>query len=111
MCAAKSDWRRAEANRRTRIAREVPAHIREWLHRLTRVHALLKQAVNVYEAPAAVGGSSSVYGDTYAARAARGDQTLLYDFLTEAVDQLHAIRFDINTAIDAEKAAVVRVLR
>lgn len=104
MSAAKTDWRKAEANRRTRIAREVPAHVREWLHRIARVHAGLQGVVRVYEEPDRVGGSSSVHGDTYAARAARGDQTLLYDAIGEAVDQIEELRADIKAAIDAEQA-------
>lgn len=105
MSAAKPDWRKAEANRRTRIDREVPAQVREWLRRIARVHAVLQGAVTVYERPDRVGGSSSVHGDTYAARAARGDRTVLYDFLTEAIDQVQAIRADIKAAIDKQNAS------
>lgn len=105
MSVVKPDWRKAEANRRTRIDREVPAQVREWLHRITRVHAMLRGAVRVYEQPENVGGSSSVHGDTYAARAARGDRTVLYDFLSEAIDQVQAIRADIKAAIDKQNAS------
>lgn len=103
MSAVKPDWRKAEANRRTRIDPQTPAHIREWLHRIARVHAMLRGAVKVYEQPDRVGGSSSVHGDAYAARAARGDQTVLYDFLTEAIDQVQAIRADIAASIATEQ--------
>lgn len=94
-------WKRAEANRRTRISREVPVHLREWLHRVVRCHAHLLAVVRLYGNPSKAGGASSVHGDTYAARAARGDQTLLYDAVGITAEELLDVRREIEQRMDA----------
>lgn len=99
--SAEPAWKRAEANRRTRISREVPADLRQWLHRVVRCHAHLLAVVRLYGNPSQAGGSSSVHGDTYAARAARGDRTLLYDALGITADEILDVRREIEVQMDA----------
>lgn len=91
--------RTGEPGRRTRIAAEVDPQIRGWLHRFARVHAHLTTLVRLFGNPDRAGGQS-LHGDTYAARAARGDRTLLYDACTLAVDELAAIRAEIQSEMD-----------
>lgn len=99
--SAEPAWKRAEANRRTRISREVPVQLRDWLHRVVRCHAHLLAVVRLYGNPSKAGGSSSVHGDTYAARAARGDRTLLYDAVGITADELLDVRREIEREMDA----------
>ena len=54
----------------------------------------------MYGSPSRAGGQS-LQGETYAAKAARGDRTLLYDAITLSVDELVEIRDGIQTVIDA----------
>jgi hypothetical protein len=56
--------------------------------------------VRLYGSPDKAGGQS-LQGETYAARAARGDRTLLYDAITVTVEELLAVREEIQAVIDA----------
>jgi hypothetical protein len=56
--------------------------------------------VRLYGSPARAGGQS-LQGDTYAARAAAGDRTLLHEALTLAVDELTAIREEVEAQMAA----------
>ena len=51
--------------------------------------------VRLYGAPEKAGGQS-LQGDTYAARAASGDRTLLYESLTVALDEIGRIRDEVD---------------
>lgn len=73
--------------------------MRGWLHRVVHVHAHLLTIVRLYGRPERAGGQS-LQGETYAARAARGDRTLLQDCLTVAIDELTLIRVEVEAAID-----------
>jgi hypothetical protein len=90
----------AASNRRTRLDQDLPAELKEWLVRTTRVHAHLCAIVRLYGAPSKAGGQSNE-GEAYAARAARGDRTLLYDCLTVSRDELDEIREAIQKVMDA----------
>jgi hypothetical protein len=67
---------------------------------VARCHAHLCAIVRLYGDPSKAGGQSNA-GETYASRAARGDQTLLYDCITVTVDELVAVRDEIQARIDA----------
>jgi hypothetical protein len=56
--------------------------------------------VRLYGRPDRAGGQSN-QGETYAARAAAGDRTLLYDCLTVSRDELDAIRTEVEAAMNA----------
>lgn len=73
--------------------------MRGWLHRVVHVHAHLLTIVRLYGRPERAGGQS-LQGETYQARAARGDRTLLQDCLTGAIDELTLIRVEVEAAID-----------
>ena len=87
------------SNRRTRIDQTIDRRLKAWLHRVVHVHAHLLTIVRLYGRPERAGGQS-LAGDTYAARAARGDRTLLQDCLTVAIDELTLIRVEVEAAID-----------
>jgi hypothetical protein len=67
---------------------------------VARVHAHLCAIVRLYGNPSKAGGQSN-QGETYAARAARGDRTLLYDAVGLSIDELTEIREQIQAVIDA----------
>lgn len=69
---------------------------------MARVHAHLCAIVRLYGRPDRAGGQS-LQGETYAARAARGDRTLLYDCLTVSRDELDAIRIEVQQIMDAAR--------
>ena len=92
--------RSLEGNRRTRLDTGTCPRLAEWLRRVARVHAHLCAIVRLYGSPSRAGGQS-LQGETYAAKAARGDRTLLYDAITLSVDELVEIRDGIQTVIDA----------
>jgi hypothetical protein len=92
--------KKLEAGRRTRIAPGTCPRLKGWLHRSARVHAHLCAIIRLYGNPDKAGGQSN-QGETYAARAARGDRTLLYDAIGLSIDELVEIRDDIQAAIDA----------
>lgn len=56
--------------------------------------------MRLYGNPSKAGGQS-LQGETYAARAARGDRTLLYDAVGLSIDELGEIRHEIQVVIDA----------
>jgi len=58
--------------------RSAPPQIQGWLTRLTRIHAHARYIVRLFAHPEIAGGQS-LEGETYAARAARFDQTLIHD--------------------------------
>lgn len=89
-----------EAGRRTRIAAGTCPRLAGWLHRSARVHAHLCAIIRLYGNPSKAGGQSN-QGETYAARAARGDRTLLYDAIGLSIDELVEIRNEIQVVIDA----------
>lgn len=92
--------KKLEAGRRTRIVAGTCPRLKGWLHRSARVHAHLCAIIRLYGNPDKAGGQSN-QGETYAARAARGDRTLLYDAIGLSIDELVEIRNDIQAAIDA----------
>ena len=98
--AARGPARRAESGRRTRLRAGVHLQLAGWLHRTARVHAHLCAIVRLYGRPDRAGGQSN-QGETYAARAAAGDRTLLYDCLTVSRDELDAIRGEVEAAMEA----------
>lgn len=89
-----------ERNRRTRLEKGLPPELVNWLHRTVRVHAHLLAVVRLYGNPSKAGGQSGD-GDTYEARAARGDRTMLYDALSVARDELDAVREEVYRAMEA----------
>lgn len=89
-----------EHNRRTRLEKGLPEELVGWLHRTVRVHAHLLSIVRLYGNPSKAGGQSNE-GEAYAARAARGDRTMLYDALTVAREELDAIREQVHQVMEA----------
>lgn len=89
-----------ETGRRTRLRAGTCPELATWLHRVARVHAHLCAIVRLYGNPSKAGGQSN-QGETYAARAARGDRTLLYDAVGLSIDELTEIRDEIQRRIDA----------
>lgn len=89
-----------DAGRRTRLRPGTCPRLAGWLHRGARVHAHLCAIIRLYGDPSKAGGQSN-QGETYAARAARGDRTLLYDAIGLSIDELVEIRNEIQVAIDA----------
>lgn len=89
-----------DAGRRTRLRLGLCQRLAQWLRRTARVHAHLCAIVRLYGSPTRAGGQS-LQGDTYAARAAAGDRTLLHEALTLSIDELTAIREEL----EAEMAA------
>ena len=89
-----------EPGRRTRISAEVDPQLKAWLHKTVYVHAHLLTIVRLYGSPDRAGGRS-LAGETYQARASRGDKTLLHDCLTVAIEALTAIREDVGAAIES----------
>jgi hypothetical protein len=90
----------SEGHRRTRLEKGLPPELVGWLHRVVRVHAHLLAIVRLYGNPSKAGGQSNE-GEAYAARAARGDRTLLYDCLTVSRDELDEIREQVEAVMDA----------
>jgi hypothetical protein len=107
-----------EPNRRTRLRTDTAPQLRGWLHRCARMHAVLAATVRLYGRPDRAGGQSKE-GDTYAARVARGDVTILHDTLSNVLDEATAIRNEVESVINdveptphppgsREKVAVLR---
>lgn len=61
--------------------------------------------MRLYGSPARAGGQS-LQGETYAARAAAGDRTLLHEALTLALDELTAIREELEAQMAAAPPTV-----
>lgn len=101
-------------NRRSRFERKVPPRLRDWLIRATRIHAHICAVVRLYARP----GDADPDGDSYQSRAARCDQTLLFDAMRMAGDESHAIADEIYRHMEptgtvalpgtADKVAVMR---
>jgi hypothetical protein len=89
-----------EHNRRTRLEKGLLAELVGWLHRTVRVHAHLLSIVRLYGNPSKAGGQSNE-GEAYAARAARGDRTMLFDALTVAGDEIDAIREEVHRIMES----------
>jgi len=87
-------------NRRTRLEKGLPAELVGWLHRTVRVHAHLLSIVRLYGTPSRAGGQSNE-GEAYAARAARGDRTMLFDALTVAREEIDAVREEVHRAMES----------
>lgn len=83
-----------DRNRRTRITPTVDPEVKAWLRRIATSHAHLCYIVRLFGRPETAGGQS-LEGETYAARAARGDRTLLFDCVGYVGDELADIRADI----------------
>lgn len=90
-------------NRRTRLEAGLPPELVDLLHRTARVHAHLLNVIRLYGNPGKAGGQS-LEGDSYGARAARGDRTLLFDCLSVACDELGAIREEVWRAMESSPA-------
>lgn len=105
------------SNRRTRMTITADPQIKAWLRRTASCHAHLCYIVRLFGKPETAGGQS-LQGEDFAARAARGDRTLLYDAMGYVADQIGEIREEIaremrNTPPTAEApgtGAKVRVL-
>lgn len=104
---AKNQKRGGEKNRRTRLSRELSTTVRDWLIRTTRVHAHLCYMVRLFGRPETAGGQS-LDGEAYAARAARGDRTLLYDAFTFSIDELTTLRNEVAKEMDAAEPTAAR---
>jgi len=94
------------SNSRTRMSPTVDPQVKAWLRRTASCHAHLCWVVRLFGKPETAGGQS-LQGEDFAARAARGDRTLLFDALGCAADQIAEIREEIaremrNTPATAE---------
>jgi hypothetical protein len=92
--------RQWDPHRRTRVAAEVDPQIRGWLQRMARTHAHITTVVRLFGDPSRAGGQS-LQGETYAARAARGDRTLLFDCVGFVMDEMDELRREIMAEMDA----------
>jgi hypothetical protein len=90
----------SEPNRRTRLRSGLPKPVHNWLIRISRVHAHLCYTVRLFARPETAGGQS-LEGETYAARAARGDRTLIHDSCLLGRDELDAIVAEVQAVMDA----------
>lgn len=105
------------SHRRTRMTITADPQVKAWLRRTASCHAHLCYIVRLFGKPETAGGQS-LQGEDFAARAARGDRTLLYDAMGYVGDQIAEIREEIaremrNTPTTAEMpgtAAKVRVM-
>lgn len=92
-----------DQNRRTRIAPTVDPEVKAWLRRIAASHAHLCYIVRLFGRPDSAGGQS-LEGEAYAARAARGDRTLLFDALGYVDDEITDIRRDIARKMESAPA-------
>jgi len=79
--------------------RSAPPKIQVWLTRLTRIHAHAKYIVRLFAHPEIAGGQS-LEGETYAARAARFDQTLIHDAFMLIRDQAGDGVVEVQASMD-----------
>jgi hypothetical protein len=104
-------------NRRTRMTITADPQVKAWLRRTASCHAHLCYIVRLFGKPETAGGQS-LQGEDFAARAAAGDRSLIFDALTFLGDQIADLRHEIanemantpaTTAIpgSAEKVAVM----
>lgn len=94
----------AETNRRTRIGNRVSHSLGQLLRRVATVHASLCGVIRLYAGHARAGGDS-LHGADYARRIARGDRSVLDEYLTAAVEELTAIREANAADMEAGKPA------
>jgi hypothetical protein len=114
---SKDEGDRPRARNRSANAAELHPQIRAWLRRVAMLHAHLQWLVRLFRRPETAGGQS-LQGEDFAARAAAGDRSLIFDALTFLGDQIADLRQEIanemantppTTAIpgSAEKVAVM----
>lgn len=94
-------------SRRTRMSPAVDPELRSWLRRAATCHAHLCWLIRLFGAPRTAGGQS-LEGETFAARASRGDRTLLYDALGFVGDEVAELRDQIARKMDAASPTVAR---
>ena len=88
-----------EPPQRTRLSRRrLQPRVHRWLLRVTKVHARLRQLVLAFNDPTVAGGQGG-FGDAYADRFRRGDQTLISDACQSCRDELDAIMADVESAM------------
>jgi len=92
--------RQSDPHRRTRVAAEVDPQLRGWLRRCAQCHAHITTVVRLFGNPARAGGQS-LLGETYAARAARGDRTLLHDCCCHVMNEMDDLRREILAEMEA----------
>ncbi len=82
---------------RIRLPHAIPHELRKLLVRMARVQAQASAIGRVYENPDGVGGGLDADGEgnNFIDRARRGDRTLLYDFLGNALDELGDIKSEL----------------
>jgi hypothetical protein len=80
--------------KRVRMSASLDPETRAWLRRIAMSHAHLQYIVRLFGRPETAGGQSRE-GETYAARASRGDRTLLYDAVGYVGDELAELRQEI----------------
>ncbi len=88
------------ANRRTRLAKDIPENVRGWLHGVARVHAGLCHTCRLFADPSRAGGQGNE-GEVYRKRLEKGDRTLVYDAVTVAIDELETVRSSIQNEMDS----------
>lgn len=81
------------------IRKSAGAVVRNWLIRMTRVHAHLCYTVRLFAQPEIAGGQS-LEGEAYSARAAREDRTLIHDACVYGMDELGTILAEVQAAMD-----------
>ena len=74
--------------------------MRSWLQRAARAHSHVAAIVRLYGTPSKAGGTS-LLGEGYAERVARGDRTVLFDCVTYCRDELDELRTDIFRRMEA----------
>ena len=90
--------------KRPRYRRGTPAPLRKSLTQLAMEVARARACIVLYCSPHTAGGSnqfSDACGVEYVARAARYDETILYDACTRAIDAITAIRLDVAARLEA----------
>lgn len=95
-----ADAKGRQGNRRTRLDKELPAELKQWLTKASRIHAHICYVVRLFGNPSRAGGTSNA-GETYEARAARGDRTLLFDCLSFCGDEIDRLRNEVQASMDS----------
>lgn len=83
--------------RRSRLSPSLGGRLAKWLRRVVRVHAHLCNVVRLYSVARASGDGTN----EWRARAMAGDQTILCDAVILAVNELEAVRGEIETEMDS----------
>ena len=97
----------AGTHRRTRMSITADPQIKAWLRRTASCHAHLCYIVRLFGRPETAGGQS-LQGEDYAARAARGDRTLLFDALSVVADEIDGIRTEVLRKMDSAQPTTAR---